>query len=328
VLDRKLSGILEIYEKFQGVDPRRQAMKIFPAVHYSMGGLWVDYQPAPDGGLCVGSPRNHQTNVSGIFAAGECDYQYHGANRLGANSLVACIFSGLIVAPGIVAAFDSLPGGPAAEQPSSLYDRALHRCQAQWQALLSRPRDGENPYRLHQELGRVMTRAATVVRHNEDLDRAYEEVLALEERAGRCALADTGTWTNQNLVFTRALLDIFPLAKTILKGARARDECRGAHYKPEFAMPGLTAADPAQRRLQAERWCDRFEDNNRRWLKSTIAALDSDGEPQLSYEEIDTSLIRPRPRLYGMAGGEVIEEVWRERQAARASAPTLGAVNV
>ena len=100
-LDRKLGGILSIYEKFQGVDPRDVPMKIFPAVHYSMGGLWVDYERTADGGLVAGSPRNQQTNIPGLYAIGECDYQYHGANRLGANSLLSCIFSGLFVAPGI-----------------------------------------------------------------------------------------------------------------------------------------------------------------------------------------------------------------------------------
>ncbi|MCA9186709.1 MAG: succinate dehydrogenase (quinone) flavoprotein subunit, partial [Planctomycetales bacterium] len=92
-LDRKLGGILEIYEKFQGVDPREVPMKIFPAVHYSMGGLWADYSVNAEGGLTAGSPKNHVTNVPGIYAIGECDYQYHGANRLGANSLLSCIFT-------------------------------------------------------------------------------------------------------------------------------------------------------------------------------------------------------------------------------------------
>jgi succinate dehydrogenase / fumarate reductase flavoprotein subunit len=100
-LDRKLGGILEIYEKFQGVDPREVPMKIFPAVHYTMGGLWCDYQRTAEGGLQPASPRNQVTNIPGLYAIGECDYQYHGANRLGANSLLSCIFSGLFVAPGI-----------------------------------------------------------------------------------------------------------------------------------------------------------------------------------------------------------------------------------
>ena len=123
-LDQKLGGILEIYEKFQGVDPRETPMKIFPAVHYSMGGLWVDYERTAAGGLRLGSPRNQVTNIPGLYAIGECDYQYHGANRLGANSLLSCIFSGLITAPGIAAWLKSLPGGAAADQPSSLFDGA------------------------------------------------------------------------------------------------------------------------------------------------------------------------------------------------------------
>ena len=74
MLIAKLGAILEIYEMFVGDDPRHVPMRIFPGVHYSMGGLWVDY--------------DQRTNIPGLFAAGECDYSIHGANRLGANSLV------------------------------------------------------------------------------------------------------------------------------------------------------------------------------------------------------------------------------------------------
>src|SRR5512140_2226033 len=88
ILDKKLEGILEIYEKFVGDDPRDVPMKIFPGMHYTMGGMWVDY--------------NQQTNVQGIYACGECDYSIHGANRLGANSLVSCIYGGFIAGPDAV----------------------------------------------------------------------------------------------------------------------------------------------------------------------------------------------------------------------------------
>lgn len=319
LLDSKLAGILEIYEKFQGVDPRRRAMKIFPAVHYSMGGLWCDYRRTAEGGLRSGSPCNQQTNLPGVFAIGECDYQFHGANRLGANSLVACIFSGLSVAPGVVGYLDNLADGPAGEQPSSLYDRAVRRHQSEYEALLGRPDGGANPYGLHAELGKIMTAAATVVRHNRRLEAAYGEVCELQQQARRCSLADTGNWANQNVVFARAMQDMFPLAKAILKGALARDECRGAHYKPEFAMPQVDAEEPAERRRQAEAWCERFRQNNRQWLKSTVATLSADGQPQLSYEHVDTSLIPPRPRLYGVVGGETIEEVWKSTEANQAA---------
>ncbi len=321
-LDQKLGGILEIYEKFAGVDPRTEPMKIFPAVHYSMGGLWVDYERAADGGLRLGAPRNQQTTIPGLYAIGECDYQYHGANRLGANSLLSCIFSGLIVAPGIESRLKSLKKGSAADLPPALFQQAVKQQQEAHNALLSRAAtaDGENPYAIHQELGQVMTKAATVVRYNKTLAEAYETVSQLQQRLTRCGLSDTGNWTNQNVVFTKALADMFPLAKTILKGALERDECRGAHYKPDFAMPGIESNNPAEHRHLAEAWCDRFEANTRKWLKSTIAALDADSNPQLSYEDVDTSLIPPRPRLYGLVGAELIEQVWKERQASRTPA--------
>jgi succinate dehydrogenase / fumarate reductase flavoprotein subunit len=311
-LDRKLGGILEIYEKFQGVDPRAVPMKIFPAVHYSMGGLWVDYERSASGGMVEGAARNHQTSIPGLYAIGECDYQYHGANRLGANSLLSCIFSGLFVAPTLVNV--AAAGAKGAGDTARLFDAEIRRQEDVHRALLARTAGNENPYDLHQELGNLMTRVATVVRRNEQLATAYDEVCRMAERWQRCAVSDTGNWTNQNVVFTKALGDMFPVAKLILKGALLRDECRGAHFKPAFAMPGIAATDPAGKRREAEQWCDAFEANSRTWLKSTIAKCGPDGEPDISYQDVDTSLITPRPRLYGLVGAEAIEEVWKERQ--------------
>ena len=105
------------------------------------------------------------------------------------------------------------------------------------------------------------------------------------------------------------------LAKTIAKGALARDECRGAHFKPDFQLEGLKSEDAEARRQEAETWCDRFEEKNTKWLKSTIATCQADGEPELTYEDVDVSLVPPRPRLYGLVGGEMIEQVWNERIA-------------
>jgi len=312
-LDRKLGGILEIYEKFQGVDPREVPMKIFPAVHYSMGGLWADYERTAEGGLQRGSPVNHVTSISGLYAIGEVDYQYHGGNRLGANSLLSCIFSGLFVAPGIQNHLKSLPAKSAAEQDATFFEREVRKHQQRHDELLQRPGGQENPYLIHQQLGDVMTRDATVIRRNEQLRTAYETISELQERAARCSLSDSGNWTNQNVVFTKSLVDMFPLAKTLVKGALLRDECRGAHYKPDFAMPSLSGREPQERQRQAEAWCDRFEENNRKWLKTTVSAWDG-ADPQISYEDVDVTLIPPRPRLYGLVGGALIEEVWRKRQ--------------
>ena len=152
-----------------------------------------------------------------------------------------------------------------------MFDSARRQHQQAHDSLLKRTGGGENPYLIHQELGNVMTKAATVVRRNDTLAEAYATVCELEERAEHCSLSDTGNWTNQNVVFTKALLDMLPLAKVIVKGALQRDECRGAHFKPEFEMPGLKATDQAEHRREAEAWCDRFEENTRKWFKSTVA---------------------------------------------------------
>ena len=314
-LDRKLGGILDIYQKFQGVDPRETPMKIFPAVHYSMGGLWADYERTEAGGLVVGSPANHQTNIPNLYAIGECDYHYHGANRLGANSLLSCIFTGLFVAPGIENKIQA-EGSDVATEHAALYESAVKSHQERHDQLLNGSNGDENPYLLHQELGQVMTKAATVVRRNDQLTEAYEKISELHERAHQCSLADTGSWSNQNVVFTKALVDMFPLAKCIVKGALQRDECRGAHYKPDFSFPALTASSHQAKIEEAEKWCDQFEANNTKWLKSTIADYNHDSmHPELSYEDVDISLLSPRPRLYGVVGGDVIMNVWKERVA-------------
>ena len=311
-LDRKLGGILEIYEKFQGVDPREEPMKIFPAVHYSMGGLWVDYEASASGGLLPGSPKNQVTNIPGLYALGECDYQYHGANRLGANSLLSCIFSGLFVAPGIVNLMKN--NKAASDLPKSIFEKAVAVQESRHKALLANQAGDENPYLLHQELGDTMTRVATVVRDNAQLDEAYAKVLDLQARSKKCPLSDTGSWTNQNVIFTKAVQDMFPVALGILKGARMRDESRGAHYKPAFSPPSLKSTEPAERLREAEAWCDDFEANNKKFLNSTICTWDGT-EPVHSFEPIDTRLLPPRPRLYGLVGAEAIEQVWKERLA-------------
>ena len=102
-------------------------MEIFPAVHYSMGGIWTDYTRTADGFIDHQSPRNQMTSMEGLYAAGEADYQYHGANRLGANSLLSCIYTGLM-GPGVVNYIKNQKES-AADLPSSLFEQA----QQQWQ---------------------------------------------------------------------------------------------------------------------------------------------------------------------------------------------------
>lgn len=309
ILHKKLGGILEIYTKFCGVDPLEVPMKIFPAVHYSMGGLWCDYvKDTRTGGLVLGHPRNQMTNIPGLYAIGELDYQYHGANRLGANSLLSCIFAGLIAAPGIESYFKSVKGG-AADQPAEFFARAVRSWQDKADALMSQTGD-ENPYTIHQELGQVMTRNCTVIRYNADLRETLTKIDELSDRYRRVGLADSSRWTNQNFLFARAVGDMLVLAKVIALGALMRDECRGAHEKPEFQIEGLNP-EKGDLRQQAVEWCQRFKQRNDKWLRTTIAQHALDG-PKMSYEDVDTSLIPPRPRTYGLKGADEITRIWKE----------------
>jgi succinate dehydrogenase / fumarate reductase flavoprotein subunit len=324
-LDRKLGGILDIYEKFIGDDPRDTPMRVFPGVHYTMGGLWVDYaRDDQSGGIVHGDPRNEMTNVPGLYAIGEADYQYHGANRLGANSLLSCIFGGMLLGPSVKSYFASLDTH-GEDLPGSLFDGAVEVEKKRQKAMLAR--DGEeNPFAIWRELGELMTRNCTVIRKNEDLADTEQKLVEIQERLSKAAIPDKGGFRNQSLSFARGMEDMLPLARVIVRGAILRDECRGAHYKPAFDMPPLDADDPAEHRKQAEQWCRAFREKNDRWLKTTIARCEGrDAEPAISYEEVDISLIPPRPRTYGLRGAEVIKEVWAEmtgQEAAATHAPT------
>jgi succinate dehydrogenase / fumarate reductase, flavoprotein subunit len=259
-LDRKLEGILEIYEKFVGDDPRVTPMKIFPGMHYTMGGLWVDF--------------NQMTNIPGVFAAGEAEYQYHGANRLGANSLLSCIYGGFVSGPNAIRYAKSLPavegdGGAAAEvaRQNELNRRLLSSTGT------------ENPFRIWRELGELMTKNVTVIRYNKNLMETDAQIQKLQQRYWNINLSDKSQWANTSFAFTRQLGNMLQLARVITLGALLRDESRGAHYKPDFP-----------------------ERNDEKFLKTTKAAFAGEqAAPTFEYEAVDTQFITPRPRRYDAA---------------------------
>ena len=258
ILDRKLEGILEIYEKFVGDDPREVPMKIFPGMHYTMGGLWVDFKQA--------------TNIPGVFAAGECEYQYHGANRLGANSLVSCIFGGFVAGPTAVA---YVRGVQQSAQSNGHFDAERKR-QEEINGRLMKSDGSENPFKIWQELGELMTKNCTVIRYNKNLEETDAKLVELLERFQHVNLSDRTQWANTTIVFTRQLYNMLQLARVIAQGAGMRNESRGAHYKHDFP-----------------------ERDDKNWLKTTKATFAPDvDEPRFEFEPVDISLIPPRPRKY------------------------------
>ncbi|WP_280770683.1 succinate dehydrogenase flavoprotein subunit [Salipaludibacillus daqingensis] len=259
-LNVRLGGILEIYEKFMGDDPRKVPMKIFPGVHYSMGGLWVD--------------DHQQTNIPGLFAAGECDYSQHGANRLGANSLLSAVYGGMVAGPE-AATYVRNNSQSVDDVDERVFTSQLKADKDEITAILSM-NGSENPYTLHHEMGELMTENVTVVRENKNLVKADEMLTEMMARYKNINVQDTTKYHNHSVSFIRGLSGMMDLAKVITQGALHRNESRGAHYKPEFP--------------------DRNDDE---WLKTTMAAFDTQKRnPSFSYAEVDTSLIEPRKRDY------------------------------
>lgn len=258
-LDRKLGGILEIYEKFVGDDPREVPMKIFPGMHYTMGGLWVD--------------NDQMTNVQGLYAIGECDYSIHGANRLGANSLLSCIYAGFMAGPNSVKYAQGVAAPP--ENLASCFEDEKKR-QIESNNMLLNNQGTENPFKLWRELGDTMSRNVTVRRYNSKLQETDAKLVELLERYRNVNLGDKSMWSNQSFLFTRQLYNMLQLARVITQGAFLRNESRGSHYKPDFP-----------------------ERNDANFLKTTKAffAPDAD-EPRFEWEPVDISLIKPRPRHY------------------------------
>ena len=309
-LTNRLGAILEIYQKFTGDDPRFTPMKIFPGMHYSMGGMWTTYTPGtydPDNqhgthapgdvppidaelgrGMKLGATNNAMTNIDGLYAFGEVNFAYHGATRLGANALLSCIFDGLFCGLGVANRVKEMAGNGAAEVDQSVYDNAVAAEQAKADKLLSTVEgmggssaDETNPYVIANEMGNEMTAAATVVKTADRLEQASGKLKELRERFSRVRLGDSATWTNQTLSFTRALGDMLILAEVIIEGSALRKESRGSHYRLDYP----------------ERDDDQF-------LKTTVASYNGDGSHDISFREVDTRLVKPRPRTYGRVESE------------------------
>ena len=311
-LDHRLGGILEIYEKFTGVDPREEPMEIFPAVHYSMGGIWTDYTRTDEGLIDHQSPQNQMTSITGLYAAGEADYQYHGGNRLGANSLLSCIYTGLMMSPGVLNYVKNVTQA-AEDVPETVYTASVKKWQESYTNINSM-NGNENPYALHREMAEEMISNVLIVRENEKLKSTLDKINEFESRWKNVKCVDTTDWSNPVPSFINQLWNMIQLSKIITKGALLRDEFRGSHYKPEFDLKQPSDFRP-ETYLEFEKqketgniqedafapehlaYMERFSENNIKWLKTTIATYQNGG-PDISYEAVDTSLIAPRPRKY------------------------------
>lgn len=266
----KVESVLDIYRKFTGEDPKKIPMKIYPAVHYSMGGAWVDWPAADDPDR---STRFRQmSNIPGCFVVGESEFQYHGANRLGANSLVACIFAGLVAGGEVPRYLETLKASYA-QLPGKIYSDSLAVEESRKHDLLTRE-GSENIHRLHDEMADWMIRHMTVRRTNADLQKTIDKLKEIRERYQRISLDDRGNLMNQTYVFANQFGPMLELALAMSVSALMRNESRGSHFKVEFPQR---------------------DDAN--YLKTTIAQY-SPEEPRISYKKVDIRHLKPIARDY------------------------------
>jgi succinate dehydrogenase / fumarate reductase flavoprotein subunit len=154
----------------------------------------------------------------------------------------------------------------------------------------------ENPYALGQQMGDLMIKSATVVKHNPQLDAALAGIQEFKERWKRCNVLDTGRTVNQSAAYVNQLWNMLEIAHLILKASRMRDESRGSHYKPEFVLPKPKTPNPKDDPEFMAAWKAR----NDKWLKTTMGTWTPDG-PRISYEELRSlknPILSPEPRHY------------------------------
>jgi succinate dehydrogenase / fumarate reductase flavoprotein subunit len=219
VVSERYGNLFEMYEKITGEDPYKVPMRIYPAPHYTMGGLWVDY--------------NLETTVPGLFAIGEANFSDHGANRLGASALMQGLADGYFIAPLTVGNY--LAQAPTSEADASHAEarRVLGEVEAQQNRLLS-VRGSRTVDSFHMELGRIMWDHCGMARNEDGLKKALQQIPALrEEFWENVTVPGSGASLNQSLEKAGRLADFFEFAEVMCHDALTRDESCGGHFREE-----------------------------------------------------------------------------------------------
>lgn len=237
-IDERYSNLFRMYEAAIGEDPHKTPMRIAPTVHFSMGGLWTDF--------------NEMTSIDGLFAAGECSWTYHGANRLGANSLLSASVDGWFTIPFTVPNYlaDHL-NEPVLPLEDKAVAEAIDRAQSRIDSLMNtNGPDPHGPDYYHTQLGELLYRACGVARDVESMREGIKNIRALREDFLKNVRIPGGQH-EMNQVLERALRirDYLFLAELMCVDALDRDESCGAHYRVDH----LSEEGEAER--DDENWC-------------------------------------------------------------------------
>jgi succinate dehydrogenase / fumarate reductase flavoprotein subunit len=221
VVEAKYGNLFQMYEKIVDQNPYKTPMMIYPAVHYTMGGLWVDY--------------NLQTTIPGCYAAGEANFSEHGANRLGASALMQGLADGYFVLPYTIGDYlskDIRTGKISTDLPE--FEAAEQAVRAQMEALVNA--HGTHPVDYyHKKLGKIMWNKCGMARNEQGLKEAIEEIAALREDFYKnVKIPGTTHGKNQELEKALRVADFLELGELFAKDALNRNESCGGHFREEF----------------------------------------------------------------------------------------------
>ncbi|MEP0265301.1 fumarate reductase/succinate dehydrogenase flavoprotein subunit [Dokdonia sp.] len=220
VIKNKYGNLFQMYNKIVDQNPYETPMMIYPAVHYTMGGIWVDY--------------NLQTTVPGLFAIGEANFSDHGANRLGASALMQGLADGYFVLPYTIGDYlsDDIRTGPISTD-NKAFEEAEKNVRTQIDALVNN--NGEKPVdHFHKRLGKIMWEKCGMSRNAKDLESAIEEISALREEFYKDVRVPGGQDEfNEELAKALRVADFLELGELFAKDALTRNESCGGHFREE-----------------------------------------------------------------------------------------------
>ncbi len=218
VIESRYENLFEMYERITGESPWNTPMRIYPAPHYSMGGLWVDY--------------NLMTTIRGLYAIGEANFSDHGANRLGASAMMQCLADGYFILP--ITIGDYLSRFPADDvSDHAAFKDVKNDVQQRIETLLS-INGSSTVESLHRQLGRVMWDHCGIVRSREGLEQALQEIPKLRDKFwSDLKIAGHGEQLNQSLEHAGRLADFLEFGELMCRDALQRDESCGCHLREE-----------------------------------------------------------------------------------------------
>jgi succinate dehydrogenase / fumarate reductase flavoprotein subunit len=221
VVEERYGNLFQMYERIAGEDPYKTPMRIYPATHYTMGGLWVDYEL--------------MTTIPGLYAAGEANFSDHGANRLGASALMQGLADGYFVLPYTISnQLSTLLGKsiPGTDHPA--FKQAEAEASARYSGYLA-VKGKRSPDWFHRELGKIIWNECGMERTREGLQQALTDLPALyEEFKTDLRVTGTGDSTNQTLEKAGRVDDFFQLGMAMCQDALTREESCGAHFRSEY----------------------------------------------------------------------------------------------